>query len=360
MTHNERVAALEGWGYGPRQSGFLATVMLHGGYFVRRQVTRFFHRKDGGVATAFLRELVRRGHARVAVYRRRTRVYHVYARQLYAAVGEENNRNRRSVAPAEIVRKVMTVDLVLHTPGVQLLATEPEKVAHLTGTCGVPLGVLPATWFSSKKDVFRGVVRYFVDKAPMFVSPGDGTVSVAYVQGLDTTFTRLQTFLDAYARLLSALPRACVVLCWPDGWARKRAEQIFDSWRRSAPARSAAAATRLREQVTAYCVSRHRLDTKSGFASNADRRIVRQRHGLVAVPRFEGLYERWRAFGPSVVDHEFSLEAPVDVSHVRFWSHVFPFRYEVFGTVLEPACPRCHRRPDPRRTPIDFAESKAA
>jgi hypothetical protein len=360
MTHDERILALRDWGYGPRQAAFLALVMLHGGYFVRRQVDRFLHRQDGGVATTFLRQMVLRRHARVAIYRRRTHVYHVSARPLYASIGEEHNRNRRAVAPAEIVRKVMTVDLVLHTPQAQFLATERERVAYLTDTCHVPLGVFPATWFGSQKDIFRGVVRYFVDKSPRFVSPHDGMVSMAYVQGLDTTLTGLKTFLATYARLLSALPRACVVLCAPDRGVCERADQVMATWRRAAPARQAAAATRLREQLAAYCVSRHRLEVGSGFASNADRRIVRHCHGLVAGPRFEGLYERWRAAGPFAIDNRVGQEPPVDVSRVAFTSYVFPYRYELFGTVLEPVCPRCHRRPDPRRTPIDFAGSFSA
>jgi hypothetical protein len=357
MTHDERILALRDWGYGPRQAAFLALVMLHGGYFVRRQIDTFLHRQDGGVATAFLRHVVLRRHARLAVYRRRTHVYHVSARPLYAAIGEEHNRNRRAVAPTEIVRKVMTVDLVLHMPQAQFLATEREKVAHLTDTCHVPLGVLPATWFGSQQDIFRGLVRYFVDKAPMFITPPDRTVSIAYVQGLETTLTGFRTFLATYTRLLSALPRACVVLCAPDSWVCKQAEQVMATWRRTAPARHTAAATRLREQLAAYCVSRRRLEIASGFASNADRRIVRQCHGFVAGPRFEGLYERWRAAGPFAIDNQVSREPPVDVSRVAFTSHVFPYRYELFGTVLEPACPRCHRRPDPRRTPIHFAGS---
>jgi hypothetical protein len=359
MTHEERIAALQDRGYGPRQAAFLALVMRHGGYFVRRQVDSFFHRQDGGVATAFLRHVVLRRHARVAVYRRRTHVYHVYARPLYATIGEAHNRNRRAVAPAEIVRKVMTVDLVLHTPHTQFLATEREKVAYLTDTCHVPAGVFPATWFGSQHDLFRGVVRYFVDKAPMFVAPPTGTISIAYVQGLDTTLTGFRTFLDTYARLLSALPRAWVVLCAPDPWVCDRAHHVMATWRRAAPARHAAGVTRLREQLTAYCVSRHRLEVASGFASHADRRIVRHCHGLVAGPRFEGLYERWRACGPSAIDRQVSQEAAVDVSRVAFTSQVFPYRYELFGTVLAPVCPRCHRRPDPRSTPSDVAGSSS-
>lgn len=193
----------------------------------------------------------------------------------------------------------------------------------------------------------------------MFVAPPHSTVSMAYIQGLETTLTGFQTFLDTYARLLSALPRACVVLCAPDLWVCDRAEAVMATWRRAAPARQAAAATRLRDQLAAYCLSRHRLEVASGFASNANRRIVRQVHSLVAGSRFNGLYEHWRAHGASAIDHQVSLETPLDVSRVAFTSHVFPYRYELFGTVLQPACPRCHRKPEPRRTPMDFAGSLA-
>ena len=360
MTHDERIATLEQLGYGPRQAAFLALVMLHGGYFVRRQVASFLNRRDGGVATAFLRTLVRRRHARVGVYRRRTHVYHVFARRLYAAVGEEHNRNRREVAPAEIVRKVMTVDLVLHAPHAQWLATEREKVVYLTGRCGVPLGVLPATWYGSQTDVFGGVVRYCVDKALLFVTPLDDTVSVAYVLSLDTTLTGFQSFLDTYTRLLSALPRALVVLCSPDPWGCDRAEQVMANWRRTAPARQAAMAARLRSELGIYYEARQRLELGGAYALEAVRWAVRQRQALAAVPRFDGLYDRWRAYGQPAIDQRLSLEPRVDVSHVRFSSRVFPHQYGLFGTALEPTHRRQHPRSGPRRTPIDFAGSCAA
>jgi len=357
MTHDERVLALQEWGYGPRQAAFLALVMVHGGYFVRRQVASFLHRRDGGVATEFLRHLLRWRHARVGVYRRRTHVYHVYARRLYATVDEENNRNRRDVAPAEIVRKVMTLDLVLKIPEARWLATEHEKVDYLTGTCRVPPGVLPATFYSSQTNLLSGTFRHFVDKAPIFVTPHGDAVSVAYVLGLETTLTGFRSFLDTYTRLLSALPRARVVLCAPDSWVRDQAEQLMTTWRRTAAARQAAIAERLRTELGIYYEARQRLERTGTYAPEDVRQAVRRRQAWAAVPRFDGLYERWRAYGQSAIDQRFSGEPRVDVSQVGLVTHVFAHQYGLFGTALAPSSKRQQASEEPRRTPIDFAGS---
>lgn len=78
MTHLERVAALEHRGYPPRHAAFLELVMLHGGYFVRRQVTAFLRCRDGGVTSDFLWHLVRRHAGRVGIGRRRAHLYQVF------------------------------------------------------------------------------------------------------------------------------------------------------------------------------------------------------------------------------------------------------------------------------------------
>jgi len=146
MTHLERIAALERRGYPPRHAAFLELVMLHGGYFVRRQVTAFLRCRDGGVTSDFLWHLVRRHAVRVGVGRRRAHLYHVFPKPLYAAIGEAENRNRRRVMPPVLIRKLMTLDLVLGGPWLTWLATEEEKIRHLTEVCQVPRSALPGTW----------------------------------------------------------------------------------------------------------------------------------------------------------------------------------------------------------------------
>jgi hypothetical protein len=132
--------------------------MAHGGYFLGR--------RDGGVTTAFLRHLQRRHVVRLIVGRRGTFLYHVYPKRLYALIDEIDSRNRRVVMPARVVRKLMTLDLVLGDRSVIGLETEDEKVAYLTATAGLQRSALPGTWYPQRGDPFTGTVRHFVDKPP--------------------------------------------------------------------------------------------------------------------------------------------------------------------------------------------------
>ena len=272
MTHLERVAALEHRGYPPRHAAFLELVMLHGGYFMRRQVMTFLRRRDGGVTSDFLWHLVRRHAVRVGVGRRRAHLYQVFPKPLYAVIGEAENRNRRLVMPPMVIRKLMTLDLVLGGPSLTWLATEEEKIRHLTEVCHVPRSALPGTWYPGRAP-FVGTVRYFVDKAPMSVRP-DGEVAFAYVQGLDHSLVGLRGFLDRYVGVLSVLPKARVVWVVARGVPFDRFEAVMTGWRDRVEARRSRWVSELRDDLYAYCVCRQRLETGQSTNPDSDRRIV--------------------------------------------------------------------------------------
>ena len=130
-TDAVRCQALEMLGYTPRQAQFLVLVALHGGYFLRRQYVTFTGTAHGQAAVRFLAHAVAREHVRVLPYGRQGHVFHLYARPLYAAIGEEDNRNRRGAEWDAVIRKLMTVDFVLAHATARFLATEEEKVALL-------------------------------------------------------------------------------------------------------------------------------------------------------------------------------------------------------------------------------------
>src|SRR5689334_23975110 len=93
-TTDTGVLALERFGYTSRQAAFLALVARHGGYFLRRQYVAFTGQSHGLATVRFLRRLVERRHART-LSTLDGAVFHLSARPLYAALGEEHNRNRR-------------------------------------------------------------------------------------------------------------------------------------------------------------------------------------------------------------------------------------------------------------------------
>src|SRR5690242_2941666 len=113
LTPKERTQALERMGYSPRESDFVCRAALHGGYFLRRQYCTFLRQSAGGTAAALIDELLAKGHARGTTFAGNVHIYHLCSRPLYAALGQEDNRNRRLGQPSTIKRKLMALDFVL-------------------------------------------------------------------------------------------------------------------------------------------------------------------------------------------------------------------------------------------------------
>lgn len=63
MNAQEQTAALQEFGYTPREAAFLALAALHSGYFLRRQ----FCPKRGKLADVLCRKVLARDHARTTV-----------------------------------------------------------------------------------------------------------------------------------------------------------------------------------------------------------------------------------------------------------------------------------------------------
>ena len=70
-------------------------------------------------------------------------VYHISARPIYKAIGQENSRNRRERAPVVMKNRLMGLDFVLAHPGNTYLMTEQEKVTYFTSTLGIAITDLP-------------------------------------------------------------------------------------------------------------------------------------------------------------------------------------------------------------------------
>lgn len=174
MTVEQRAAAVASMGFTERQAEFLTLVALHSGYCLRRQYAAFTHQKYGKNVCAFLDGLVDQGFARRLTFRAdRGRIYHLFARRLYAALGEENNRNRRRATPSVMARKLMLLDFVLARPGFEWYATEAEKRDLFIGRLGVPEAVLPQRTYAPVKPHAQGAgntTRYWIQKLPLFLS----------------------------------------------------------------------------------------------------------------------------------------------------------------------------------------------
>jgi hypothetical protein len=171
MTFDDRVRALEPLGFTPRQTRFMVTVALHSGYCLRRQYSAFAGVAYGKNVCDFLDRLVERQLAQCFTQRAdRGLIYHLQARALYRALGEDDNRNRRKASAALIARKIMVLDYVLAHSETQWLATEPDKVDLFAERCGVPRADLPQRVFPASKPGAADTTRYFTHKLPVAIA----------------------------------------------------------------------------------------------------------------------------------------------------------------------------------------------
>ena len=155
LSKSECVEALQHLDYTHREAEFLALAALHSGYFLRRQYEAFIAAPRGRPADRFLRRVVSLRHARSVVYANRTEIFHVFARRIYRAIGDEDNRNRRPRPHFATKAKLMALDFVLANRERRFLGTEGEKLSHFCEDLGIERTLLPAKTYRSNSSSER-------------------------------------------------------------------------------------------------------------------------------------------------------------------------------------------------------------
>ncbi len=329
MTFDERVTAVAPLGLPPRQTAFLVTVALHGGYCLRRQFDTFVGGAHGQVGRNLFDTLVNRHLATRLQYQpNRGHMYHVHAKPLYRAIGQDDNRNRRVVSPTHIARKLMVLDYVLTTPPAEWVATEQDKVALFTTRFGMALGDLPQRRYESHAALRPDTIRYFVHKLPIRVAP-DGVVHFVHLVE-DETGQHFEQYLADHVRLLSRVPAWTIVLVCPSHLktGTQVCERVFaTTFTTARPAMGAPD----REDLRWFFRARQavdRGDLRNLSVADLDRfRELRRR--LTTAP-VERVYAEWQRVGEAAL---------VDVPQIadalpalmRVMAHALPWRYQQFG-----------------------------
>jgi len=199
---------LRGFGYTEDEARFLYLVATHSGYFSARQYLAFTGAKSGEKSMALTQKVLGKGHAAARLLLRNGRVYHLFSRLLYRAIGRENLRNRREHAVEHIRTKLAVLDFVLAHPDYRYFETEAEKVDYFCRKLSISRTILP-----SKR--YKGAIRekttdrYFVDKFPLFFPPESSSSPVVTFSFVDPGLLSLlsfETHLFAYNGLFSAVP----------------------------------------------------------------------------------------------------------------------------------------------------------
>jgi len=301
MTNDERIRALQSYGYTHRQATFLCTVALHSGYFLRRQYHKFLGQKPGASAERLIQRGLAKGHIRIHGSANRTLIYHLGARSVYGVLADEDNPNQRWRQPSSVKTKLMGLDFVLAHPQHRYLATEDEKLDFFCSTLGLGRNCLFARGYRSRRPEGQTCVRYFVDRFPIFVtSPATGprpAVSFCYVDGARAKPSGFETYLEHYRAVFSSLSSFEVVYVAIDPQMFPKAERVFARCFRAplcnpedpllARLREHFRIRELFERQGSRGLDQQRLD--------CFRDELEEYHG----PQFEALYQRWKGEGNS-------------------------------------------------------------
>ena len=295
MTFDDRTQAVQAFGFSPRQAQFLAHVVLHSGFCLRRQYTAFSGTQNGKNVQHFLERLVAHRVAARCTYRAdRGHVYHVQHRGVYRALGVEHDRNRKAASPARIARKLMLLDVVLGEPTAAWVATEADKVALFTERFGVAREDLPRRSLVAT-GANPATTHYFFEKLPIAVCGTPPTVHFVYltVDGSGPAFDR---FLHAHGRLLGALSAWAIVVAHPPSVNPTPLHEVFHHFVGDDLVLSEA---RLRD-LERYFVARRAVERNEwAQLSLTDLQTFRATRLAFAEPRIEVLFGRWLASGAS-------------------------------------------------------------
>ena len=80
---------LRGLGYTEDEARFLYLVATHSGYFSTRQYLAFTGAKSGDKSVVFTQKVLGKSHATARLLLRNGRVYHLFSRVVYRAIGRE-------------------------------------------------------------------------------------------------------------------------------------------------------------------------------------------------------------------------------------------------------------------------------
>jgi hypothetical protein len=226
----KRVETLVHFGYSSEEIAFLDMVTAHSGYFVPNQFLDFTGQKKGRALNEFTDKLIGLKHVSFHSYRNGARVYHVFSRKLYKALGRDNVRTRRKHALEYIRTRLVTLDFVLANQPYQFLEGEYEKVSFLRNRFKIQTEDLPFRTYSTPRNS-KSTVRYFVDRFPLFWTrtgnSEEGFVTFTFIDSGQPTIQPFVTHLSSYKPLFSGLREFEFIYVAPSSRLFGQAETIF-------------------------------------------------------------------------------------------------------------------------------------
>ena len=283
------IHALVELGYTRTEARFLYLAGTHSGYFTAQQYLDFVGAKRGYRSDALTRKLLANKHASAEIYRKNARVYHLFSRKVYSAIGKENVRNRRKHEFPFIQTRLLALGFILANQQHEYFETEEDKLRYFTCTLGIEQQFLPAKLYLGMKN-HAITTRYFVDKFPMFLAPTtDSTIiTFTYISSGTERLTAFLTHLHQYLPLFRSLQQFNFLFLSPCEPLFPKALALFSSLVKG-PLEAPIA-----HEITRYFRVRRLWQTRQ-FATlkTEDVMFLKEATGRFASERIEELYKWW-------------------------------------------------------------------
>src|SRR6266849_1851812 len=201
MTQDQ-LARLLDFGYTEVEARFLYLVATHSGYFTVRQFLDFVKAKSGKRNARLVEKLFGLGHASAQRYTRRSLIYQLRSRQIYAAIGKDYLRNRRDHELAHIKTRLLALDFILAHPKEDYFETAEAKRRYFVERFKVSESL-----FSRSEE--HATCITFADRFPLCVAyPSPDympVVTFTYVdpehRNLDAYIAHLRTYRPLFRQL---------------------------------------------------------------------------------------------------------------------------------------------------------------
>lgn len=321
MTGYDPISWIQSVGYTEREASFLYLVVVHSGYFLRRQFDRFIDRHSGAIAQHFLKKARWMGHVVVLDFGQQRHVYHLSHKNFYTVLEAPDSQNRRRKSDAEIKLRLMALDYVLSHLDENFLDTPETKTQFFTERLGIPREDLPQSGRYSQQPFADRVLIICGEnrKAPRFVFLDEGMRSMA----------RFEKLLSDYQRLFHVLTGFELVYLADSRVNFPAATRLFGkSFPESRTPDAHALYPKGAEHLLTWFRVRARYDAKTGGLTMEDFLLLREGNRLYTAPIYSELYAEWCAKPCSA--EELRTRISGNTSPISFRTELLEFTYPIF------------------------------
>jgi hypothetical protein len=314
-----QLANLRAFGYTESESRFLYIAATHSGYFTVRRFLEFAKAKSGKRSACFVAKLIALGHASAQRYTRKSLVYHIHSRRLFAAIGKDYLRHRREHELHHIKTQLLALNFILAHPENEYLETAQSKRQYFTETL-----TLDSELFTSEDASLKPIT--FSDGFPVFLAcPPPELLPVVTFTYLDSGHWNLDPYvahLRRYRPLFQHLPSFQFIYISTSTRLQSEARELFSLLIKGEGL----------PDLLRYFDVRTKWNRKQYWlVTDADLIFRNEAKKRFTGPRFETLYRLWcRNQLPGDIARQQTTLLPAS-ERIRFQAITVPGHETVFG-----------------------------